>query len=169
MKSPEQYNGIESQKTYNTPDGKEFKVDEPSVLNPDDIEDGDRVFVKTESNRYMIRHSKSAGGTLKIYNEKADGFKFGYPLYHKGQPIAEIDKKFDFAVITDTEKNLGREYHATTVVGIEIKRGLDEYVESDYFQNLKKEKLKKLEETETFEDTVKKFNRGIRNGTIDDL
>ena len=168
MKSPEQYNGIESQKTYNTPDGKEFKVDEPSVLNPDDIEDGDRVFVKTESgNRYMIRHSKSAGGALKIYNEKADSFKLGYPLYHQGQPIAEVGERFDFMIVT--EKNLATGYGATEVIGIEIRRGFDEYVESDYFQNLKKRKLEELEKTETFKDTVTKFTRGVRNGTIDDL
>ena len=138
---------------------KEFVVDRPQILNSDDIENGDRVFVRTQSgNRYMLRHSKSRGGSLMIYNEKADGFKAGYPLHQKGNSIAEVGNEFDFIIVTDEEKNIGTKRHATEVVEIEIRRGFDEFIQN----------TNRGEEI-SFRDLTKGFVQALRDGDVDRL
>lgn len=107
--------------------GQQFEVERPSSLSVADINPGDRVLITTESgNRYMLRRSKSAGGAIKIYNEKADGFKLGYQLESQGN-IANVGNKFNFMVRLSQDK--GREYGATSVTAIEIRRGIDDAIE----------------------------------------
>lgn len=107
--------------------GQQFEIEDVSVLSGKDMQLGDRVFISTESgNRYMIRVSKSLGG-LKIYNEKADGFKVGNVLYDSGESLAEVGKPFDFTFYISNDK--GQKYQATTVTAIEIRRGLDKAIE----------------------------------------
>lgn len=108
--------------------GQKFEVERPGVLTVDDIRNGDRAFVMTESgNRYMLRRSKSANGAIKIYNEKKDKFQQGYELYNQGE-IARVGEGFNFVMsLSQTE---GQKYSATRVVGIEIRRGIDDAIEN---------------------------------------
>lgn len=113
--------------------GQQFEVERPSSLSVTDVRPGDRVLITTDSgNRYMLRRSKSAGGAIKIYNEKADGFKQGYEL-HSQEEIAKVGKSFDCIVRISQDK--GQKYHATSVTGIEISRGIDKAIENDAKEN----------------------------------
>ena len=157
MSSFENYNPGE---VYKMGD-KEFQVDKPEILNFSDIEDGDRVFIKTQSgNRYMIRHSKSRSGALMVYNEKTSGFKIGKPLYIKENIIAEVGKDFDFITIDEKNKNMGNKSHATEVVEIEIRRGFDDFIEG---------RTGEKEDYEDFRDLTKKFARALRDGKTDEF
>jgi len=99
--------------------GKQFKVERPQSLSAGDIQPGDRVIITTGSgNRYMLRQSKSAGG-IKLYNEKADGFKVGYPLHDSGQ-IAKVGEELAATIITAPGK--GRKVQSTVVCGNRRKR-----------------------------------------------
>ncbi len=113
---------------------REFEVLDVNILRPSDIVAGDRTMITTGSgNRYMIRWSKSGGGP-KIYNERTE-FKEGFPLYNKytdGSPIAEVGKPFEFYIITDTAANIGQKMEATPVSAIEIRKGIDDAIESGH-------------------------------------
>ncbi|MFH1893787.1 MAG: hypothetical protein ABIK83_14030 [Candidatus Zixiibacteriota bacterium] len=100
-------------------------VEQPDDLKGSDINPNDRVFIRTKSgNRYMLRRSKSAGNAIKIYNERADGFKQGYILYDDGSALARVGKEFEFTVYIAEAK--GQSYVSTTVKDIEIRRDIDE-------------------------------------------
>lgn len=103
--------------------GQQFDVERPSTLSATDVLLGDRTFIMTESgNRYMLRRSTSDPKVIKIYNERADGFKQGLALYGEGE-IARVGNNFHFTVRISRDK--GQEYDATKVIGIEIRRGID--------------------------------------------
>ncbi len=115
-------------KKYNEFGGKQFEIENPSSISVADIKPGDRAFISTKSgNRYMLRRSKSAGGEIKIYNEKADNFKMGYVLASQGE-IAKAGDPFDFIVRISKDK--GQKHNSTEVVGIEIRRGIDDAIEN---------------------------------------
>ena len=108
--------------------GQEFPVERPRILTVSDIRPGDRVFISTESgNRYMLRRSKSAGGAIKIYNERTGGFKHGDELSATGE-IAKVGAGFNF--ITQISPGKETEYNATMVTAIEIRRGFDAAIEN---------------------------------------
>ncbi len=139
---------------------REFKVEKPDQLNPDNINPEDRVFITTKSgNRYMIRRSKSRGGTLMVYNEKADGFKVGYPIALDKGSTVEIGQDFNFIAVNDEKKGLGQKYHATEIMEIEIRRGLDKFIEEEFSR----------EEKNDFGSATKEFARAIGNGKSDEL
>jgi len=118
----------QTDKKFTKFEGKQFEVENPGTLSEGDINSGDRVFISTESgNRYMLRRSKSAGGQIKIYNEKADNFKLGYILAAQGE-IAKVGDPFEFIVRISKDK--GQKHNSTKVVGIEIRRGVDDVIEN---------------------------------------
>lgn len=139
---------------------REFKVEKPDQLNPDNINPEDRVFITTKSgNRYMIRRSKSRGGALMVYNEKADGFKAGYPIALDKGSTVEVGQDFNFIAVNDEKKGLGQKYHATEIMEIEIRRGLDKFIEEESSENNEND----------FGSVTKKFARAIGNGNSDEL
>jgi hypothetical protein len=104
---------------------------EINTLTSSDIRSEDRAFIYTESgNRYMLRHSKSRGGALTIYNEREGGFsaESGHLfMIRKGNiAIAEVGKSLNyFAMSNEHKDNTGEEVLSTRVTRIELRRGLE--------------------------------------------
>ncbi len=110
-------------------DGKNFEVQEPDILNPGDIVQGDRVLVTTQSgNRYMFRRSRSREGVLVVANEKEDGFQKFYRIYDQNQILAQKGKGIELPVYTDEANGLGRKFGSTPVTLIEIRKGIDDAI-----------------------------------------
>ncbi len=109
--------------------GKKFEVREPDVLNPQDIEQGDRVLVTTQSgNRYMFRRSRSRGSVLMVANENEDGFQKFYRVYDQNQTLAQKGKSIELPIYTDEVKGLGTKFESTSVTLIEIRKGIDDAI-----------------------------------------
>jgi hypothetical protein len=121
-KSPEK-------KFYNHNQLGRFEVVERPALRGADVGLDDRAFLHTESgNRYMVRHSKSRGESLVIYNEREGGFKTegAHTFFVRGQsPIAEIGKPINVLVET---AGPNMEWRSTPVTRIEIRRGVERAV-----------------------------------------
>jgi hypothetical protein len=111
--------------------GKKYEVVDVSVLDPNLIEQGDRVFISTESgNRYMVRRPRSHNESLMIYNEKESGFAQGDLIYNQNQTIAKITEPMKLVIVTDEVKKLGIEINSTNVTAIEIRKGVDDILNS---------------------------------------
>jgi hypothetical protein len=115
--------------TYESPLGS-FEVDEFTALQPGDIGPGDRAFVHTKSgNRYMLRHSKSRGGELVIYNER-EGFDAEHArpfrIRQGSNAIATVGAPLNYFAIMNEKEQTGGEVASTEVTRIEVRRGLDE-------------------------------------------
>jgi hypothetical protein len=110
--------------------GKQYEVVDINILNPDLIEQNDRAFITTKSgNRYMVRRSKSRGGALTVYNER-EGFSVGLPLHNQNETITRITEPMKLWVVTDEEKQLGKEIKSTEITAIEIRKGVDDILNS---------------------------------------
>src|SRR3989338_1327504 len=110
--------------------GQKYEVVDISILNPNLIDQGDRVLISTKSgNRYMVRRSRSHGGALMIYNER-ENFSNGYLLHDQNKTIAKITEPMKLLMITDETKQLGREIESTEITAIEIRKGVDDILNS---------------------------------------
>jgi hypothetical protein len=82
MKESDPINLIKVDRTIKVLD-KEHGVVDVTILNPDLIEQGDRVIISTKTgNRYMVRRSRSHGGALMISSEKESGFEKFYTIHN---------------------------------------------------------------------------------------
>jgi hypothetical protein len=121
-----------NKETYDSPLGK-FEVEVVPELRSEDIGNDDRAFIETESgNRYMVRHSKSRGESLVIYNEREGGFDASgaHPFMLRNEagvrgPIARIGQPLNVFAITEEKTGKGNEWKSTNVNRIEIRRGIE--------------------------------------------
>jgi hypothetical protein len=120
--------------TYSSPLG-DFETIKPAVLNPDDVEEGDRVIVTTASgNRYMFRKSKSAGGRIKVSNEKMGHFESGTGFLFRLKEN-NIATKVEAMLIGIEEGDKIKGWNTTEVTEIEIRKGVDNAVKEYYERN----------------------------------
>ncbi len=124
----------ENSSFYESPLGR-FEVLEPSVLRAIDIGNADRAFIHTLSgNRYMIRHSKTRGGALIIYNERDGGFgpENGHPFRVASEEIGVVGQPLKYWKISDESgpQPRGVMYNSTVINRIEIRKGFEAAVEA---------------------------------------
>lgn len=115
---------------YRSPVG-DFETLKPNELKVEDIKSGDRVIVSTASgNRYMFRRSVSAGGRVKVYNEKEGDFKTG-----DGHLCMIRDESNGIVAKIGESLSLGVEvgdkiepWKSTPVTEIEVRIGIDNVI-----------------------------------------
>jgi hypothetical protein len=121
-----------SDKSHESPHDS-FEVVELPSLSPADVGNDDRAFIYTESgNRYMVRHSKSRGGALVIYNEREGGFfaENAHPFRARSNTLASVGQSFEYFAITDEASQEGNMATSTKITRIEVRRGLDKAAEN---------------------------------------